>query len=88
MFPSYLKFSRLSRYSGFRGPIRAWRQPCRPFHRGFFLLMMTWRPRRRVSTEPGFALSDRSELRTFMIEPLSRAGLVTGTMAVTPTGTR
>jgi hypothetical protein len=33
--------------------------------------MTTCRPRRRVTTEPGLLLKDRSELRTFMTEPLS-----------------
>ena len=43
--------------------------PCRALRRGLRLLMTNTRPRRRTICDPGCILSDRRELRTFMIVP-------------------
>jgi hypothetical protein len=49
-------------------------------------LITTIRPRRRVTTDPGLLFSDLSELRTFMMKPLSAPDRTAGTRYTTLIG--
>ncbi|GAA5171510.1 hypothetical protein GCM10023214_51770 [Amycolatopsis dongchuanensis] len=54
-------------------------QPCRVFQRGSRLLITNVCPRRRTTIEPGFCLSDLTELLAFMLAPFSRTRNNNGT---------